>query len=420
MVSALSVVFLLGATASCSSDPVDDATGSAEVTGTPVPSISSRVVSRVADLPAARPAAGAYRVHLIDVGTGLAILVQGSNFNLLFDGGSNDDRGSIHGETRGRQAVNTNRLLAYLYGAIGPSGEEACVPDGDKWPDHDVKKQLTIDHLFLSHPHNDHNSMLADVVRCYDVKNVWDSGDPYASAVYAKFLNAVAAEPGVRYHTAAQCSVSKSCPDLKAMSEKIGDSDVSIPAREGFTDRDAVVQLDDHATFKILHADATEFPNDANRNSIVLRLQLGNAKVLFVGDAESGDRKDPSNAIGDVEADLVGNHADDIKDIDIFQVGHHGSKTSNRLAFLNVVNPKIALIGCGPTSYGKDPTTGNDIVLPDAEVVSALAGLKSKPTILRTDAHDADLPNGCTPGGDRIGVDDASPGGCDNFVVDIE
>src|SRR5437899_2885786 len=50
-----------------------------------------RPVSEVAKVPHTPRAVGTYRMHLIDLGTGLSVLVQGHAFNLLFDGGSNDD-----------------------------------------------------------------------------------------------------------------------------------------------------------------------------------------------------------------------------------------------------------------------------------------------------------------------------------------
>jgi beta-lactamase superfamily II metal-dependent hydrolase len=34
----------------------------------------------------------------------------------------------------------------------------------------------TIDHLILSHPHQDHVELLADLFAAYDVRQVWDSG----------------------------------------------------------------------------------------------------------------------------------------------------------------------------------------------------------------------------------------------------
>src|SRR5512138_1051445 len=53
------------------------------------PGITWRRVETARDVPGA-PAPGTYQIHLIDVGTGLAILVRGADFALLYDAGSND------------------------------------------------------------------------------------------------------------------------------------------------------------------------------------------------------------------------------------------------------------------------------------------------------------------------------------------
>ena len=53
---------------------------------------------------AAPPAAAVYRIHLIDVGTGLSVFVEGPGFALLYDAGSNDD------DALG----NRNRVIAYI------------------------------------------------------------------------------------------------------------------------------------------------------------------------------------------------------------------------------------------------------------------------------------------------------------------
>ena len=119
------------------------------------------------------PAAGTYIVHAIDVGTGLSIFVEGNDFSLLYDAGSREDFGS------GRD----NRVLAYLR-RIRP----------------DLRR---IDHLILSHPHQDHHEMMDSVLDTYQVGHVWDSGSVATSCGYRAFLDAVLAEPGVVYHNAA-------------------------------------------------------------------------------------------------------------------------------------------------------------------------------------------------------------------------
>ena len=87
-IAVLVVAAALGA--ACSSDPgSDDESSDQDLTG-PEGRIADSRVSSVAQIPHDPPARGRYRVHMIDVGTGLAILVQGHDFNMLFDAGSGD------------------------------------------------------------------------------------------------------------------------------------------------------------------------------------------------------------------------------------------------------------------------------------------------------------------------------------------
>ena len=54
-----------------------------------LPGITWQRVQTARDVPPP-PTPGSYQIHLIDVGTGLAVLVRGEDFAMLFDGGSND------------------------------------------------------------------------------------------------------------------------------------------------------------------------------------------------------------------------------------------------------------------------------------------------------------------------------------------
>lgn len=342
---------------------------------------------------------GAYRVHTIDVGTGLAVLVQGADFNVLYDGGSSDDSSGITAS-----GANNSRLLAYLFAALGPSGDAACTPNADDWERED-RPQLRIDHVFLSHPHEDHVAMLDEVLRCYDVTHVWDSGDNNARSTYSDFLRAVSAEPGVTYHNAAGLRAGQR---MRAF----GGGTIALPSRVVAMNADEEVQLGTRASFRILHVDG-RMTADENLNSTVLRMELGSVSMLLTGDVESGPRANPSATLGQAEKTLVETHAQDLR-ADIFQVPHHGSSTSSRMEFLELVQPRIAFIGVGPLPYA-------GVVLPEANVLAAIKSLASKPVILRTDLNDRSVARCAERGSrvDRVGNDDSRPGGCDNFIIDI-
>jgi competence protein ComEC len=319
------------------------------------PSITWARVESPADVPAAPPPAATWRVHMIDVGTGLAILVQGADFSLLFDAGSNDPD------------AKPQHVVSYLTAALGPSGDEQCggvagAPTGPR---------QRIDHVILSHPHQDHASALDLVLHCYDVGHVWDSGAINDAVFYRDFLTAVSEATGTTYHTAAPP------PDDRTL--RVKGFAVTMPpavAWQTFSEGDEVA-LGDGARFTLLHAEGKKH-SDLNQNSIVVAVDLGGARLLLTGDAESGGREDPAAPIGDVEEHVVAQFAA-LVDADILQVGHHGSKTSSRRAFLDAVSPRLALVSAGPKLYRK-------VRLPDAEVLAALEAVGA--TVLRTDERD--------------------------------
>ena len=101
---------------------------------------------------------------------------------------------------------------------------------------------------------------------------------------------------------------------------------------------------------------------DANLASAVLTVRVGATRILFTGDAE-----------GPEEAWLL-EHAPDALRADVLKVGHHGSNTSTTPAFLDAVQPRIALV-----SVGAHNTYGH----PSASVMQSLTDAGA--TTLRTD-----------------------------------
>ena len=82
--------------------------------------------------------------------------------------------------------------------------------------------------------------------------------------------------------------------------------------------------------------------NEANDYSIVTKLTYGDTSFMFTGDAES-----------DSEAEILGAFSKSELKCNVLKVGHHGSRTSSSLEFLDAVNPDIALISCGKNNdYG--------------------------------------------------------------------
>jgi competence protein ComEC len=344
-----------------------------------VPRLTWKHVDAPSDVPATPPAAQSWRIHMIDVGTGLSILVEGADFTLLYDAGTND------------RDETPMRVIAYLDAALGASGDGQCSERGTKAP------RRRIDYLILSHPHLDHASALELVLHCFAIGQIWDSGRVNDTVFYREFVRAVSEAIGTRYHTAA--------PPPKDRTIVVKGEAIVIPAGvawDSFSEGDEV-PLGAAAHLTLLHAEAKHHP-DPNQNSIVVAVDLGATRLLLTGDAESGPREDPSAPVGDVEEHLL-DHFAKLIDADILQVGHHGSKTSSRAAFIAAVSPRLALISAGPKQYGS-------VVLPDQAIIDELDA--AHVTILRTDRHDA-----ACPAKARLGPPNG-PGGCDSWIVTVD
>jgi len=80
--------------------------------------------------------------------------------------------------------------------------------------------------------------------------------------------------------------------------------------------------------------------DNANDDSICLKVTHGSNSILFTGDAETDPEHDMVDSGIDLEATVL--HA-----------GHHGSSKSNTYYLLKKVNPEYAVISCGDgNSYG--------------------------------------------------------------------
>ena len=111
------------------------------------------------------------------------------------------------------------------------------------------------------------------------------------------------------------------------------------------------IKIDNTSYFEILFPE-DELINDniLNNNSIVAKFVSNNFKMLFTGDIE----EIAENRLCELYKSTNKLQADIIK------VAHHGSKTSSTLNFLELVKPKIALIGVGENNNFGHP---NDAVL---------------------------------------------------------
>ncbi len=165
---------------------------------------------------------------------------------------------------------------------------------------HGVQK---LDVLIATHPHSDHIGGLPYVVENMEVTRAYLSPYVHTSATYEQLLDDLAKE-----------KVATSVPEI-GETFSLGSADCRV--------------ISNGAGF-----------DDANDASIILRVAYGDTSVLFTGDAE----------VPAEEAALASGM--NLRST-ILKVGHHGSETSSSQAFLDAVDPEIAVISCGKdNSYG--------------------------------------------------------------------
>lgn len=183
-----------------------------------------------------------------------------------------------------------------------PDGKTMLIDGGDT--DTGIVSQLQslgvqrIDLMIATHPHSDHIGGLVQVLQSFPVAKVVTNGQPHTTSVYEHFLDGVAAA------------------QAEYVEVKRGD----------------VISLGG-IDFKVLNPTNNNDP-DLNENSIVLQFTYGQTTFLMMGD---------SGAV--TEADLLS--AGLPLKADILKVGHHGSTSGSTMAFLNAVQPKIALYSAG-------------------------------------------------------------------------
>ncbi len=181
----------------------------------------------------------------------------------------------------------------------------------------------TLELIVATHPDADHIGGLDTVLKRFSVGTVIDSGKKHTTKTYNDYINAVLNEIGVVF----------------------------------LNDFDMAIAISDNIVFNII--EVVDDRDDNNQNSVISTLDVNGIKFLFTGDLES-----------DLEIEYI----DKFPTSHVLKVGHHGSRTSTSLEFVNKVNPKYAIISCEKNNrYGH----------PHSQVLDILN--KKNINILRTD-----------------------------------
>lgn len=167
----------------------------------------------------------------------------------------------------------------------------------------------TIDKLIITHPHADHLGGAYAVFKNFEVKEVYDNGDPTTTQTYKTYLKNIK-EKKIKYQ------------QLSANDELDFGSGVKFKV---FSPTKQMLKSGD----------------DLNNNSLVGQLKYNDFTMMFTGDAEKEAEENMVKTYGNELASLV------------LKSPHHGSRTSSSEAFLKQVDAKTVLISLGAgNEYG--------------------------------------------------------------------
>lgn len=285
--------------------------------------------------PAASPApASRMRVHFIDVGQGAATLVELPCGAMLIDTGG-EENSEYHG---------VPALLAYLEAFFARRT--------------DLRR--TLDVLWLTHPHIDHVRGAPAVLKTFPVRALVEDGrearQEDAILAMAQVADHLRANPEVT-HTVVRLrdfpspNLALASPGLDPFLQCEG-VDPKVTALWGAADGDPGWGENDYGS--------AHFDND-NNHSAVARVDFGKSSLLITGDLEEV-------AIRDLVRDRG-----PLLDVDIYQVGHHGSHNGTTADLLQAMSPAWAVMEVGPSTR-KHSWTAWAYGHPRERVVSLLEG----------------------------------------------
>ncbi|MBT7183758.1 MAG: MBL fold metallo-hydrolase [Candidatus Pacebacteria bacterium] len=272
-------------------------------------------------------------VHLVfcDVGQGDATLVTMGFTQVLIDGGRSDE------------------VLSCL---------EEHIPFWDR----------TIELVVATHADADHIGGLDSVIEEYDVLQIMSTQFIKDSQVFLDFKQAVEAEVSmgaifkkpilgqqmrftqeqyqynpIKEHQLPEVTLSVISPQVEQLQLAVENS-----SKTETNISDSTIIFDSETIDNL----------NSNDLSVVLFLQLGQVRVLMMGDLEH-------------EGELALINANLLQDTDVLKVGHHGAKTSTSTDFLELIRPETSVVSVGKSNGYGHPSLEvmNDLMQFDSEVL---------------------------------------------------
>ncbi|MCP4318201.1 MAG: MBL fold metallo-hydrolase [Hyphomicrobiales bacterium] len=247
------------------------------------------------------------KVHFIDVDQGDAALLEFPCGAVLIDAG-------------GQNNSTTKELASYLKNFF----------------DRRTDLESTLDTIFVTHTHVDHNRALKAIVEDSDIaiKNYVHNGEYNGSGKEAaRWMRDHANDDGrqIKDHIVSQSEI------------------LPLPRTSGLADEtiDPIDCSDVDPQIRILAGPYEENPGwahgefeDGNNKSLVVRIDYGETSFLFTGDLEEAA----------IETLVEYYDGTDLLDVDVYQVGHHGSRNGTTDSMVKSMTPAIAVFSMGPAA----------------------------------------------------------------------
>lgn len=238
--------------------------------------------------------------HFIDVGQGDAALLEFSCGAILVDAG-------------GQNAGTTQGLVSYLTTFFAARSD----------------LNSTLESIIVTHNHVDHTRALREVVEAFTVNRFIENGQRGGFAQ---------GDQDVTWLRNNATTGGRNVTTLDV-------DDSLVQGQAGFTNGtiDPVACSGTNPAITMLSADVATDPGwdrsgnefgDKNNHSIVVRVDFGQASLLFTGDLE-----EPA-----IETMVDFYDGSTMLDVDVWQVGHHGSYNGTTFSLVHAMSPEIAVI----------------------------------------------------------------------------
>jgi len=279
----------------------------------------------------ASAASAQIRAHYINVGQADSILLEFRTAAILIDSG-----GEATGDNRDR-----DHLIGYLDKFFADRAASS-LPNLDR----------TLLAVIISHPHIDHTRHLMDVMEGFKVKNLIDGGNTRGSGINPlKAARTFAIANGIRYSA-------------------IKDGTIGANGMRLFPELRTASKVD----LRILAG--SRGCENGNNDSVVVHVKYNDrASFLFTGDAET---ENDGDCEGEVPVLVDFYRANRLLDVDVYKVGHHGSRNASDEDFLQAMSPKISVISAGVhTQHGPGPFHAFQFGHPRESIVALLDSFTS-------------------------------------------